>query len=149
MKIGPPVASVFALGGPHLPGVFFEVIYAPSVPDDTREIMAIDQIELEEDLVDWRSPFVKHFKDGLLLEDEAEARRLQLRASRYKLVSRQLYQTGKLQPMLRCISIAEGEEVVKEIHQGMYGTHQAARTVASKVFRQGVYWPTILKVCID
>lgn len=37
---------------------------------------------------------------------------------------------------LRCISIAEGEEVVKEIHQGLFGAHQAARTVASEEFRQ-------------
>ncbi len=39
--------------------------------------------------------------------------------------------------------------MTREIHQGLGGTHQAARTVASKVFRQGVYWPTVLKVCVE
>nr|AAT81680.1 putative retrotransposon protein [Oryza sativa Japonica Group]ABF97504.1 retrotransposon protein, putative, Ty3-gypsy subclass [Oryza sativa Japonica Group] len=39
--------------------------------------------------------------------------------------------------------------MAKEIHQGLCGAHQAARTVASKVFRQGVYWLTVLKVCLE
>nr|CAH66249.1 OSIGBa0101A01.5 [Oryza sativa] len=44
---------------------------------------------------------------------------------------------------------APGEEMAKEVHQGLCGAHQARRTVASKVFRQGVYWPTVLKVCAE
>nr|ABB46889.1 hypothetical protein LOC_Os10g09040 [Oryza sativa Japonica Group] len=47
--------------------------------------MAIDQAELGEDPEDWRTPFVKYLKNGWLLEDEVEAKRLQLRATRYKL----------------------------------------------------------------
>nr|AAO73258.1 putative GAG-POL precursor [Oryza sativa Japonica Group] len=66
-----------------------------------------------------------------------------------KMVSGKLYRSGVLQPLFRCISFAEGEEMAKEIHQGLCGAHQAARTVASKVFRQGVYWPTVLKVCVE
>jgi hypothetical protein len=54
-----------------------------------------------------------------------------------------------LQRLLRCISFAKGEEIAKEIHQGLCGAHQAARTVASKVFCQSVYWPTVLKVCVE
>nr|CAD39384.2 OSJNBb0016B03.14 [Oryza sativa Japonica Group] len=121
------LAKSAACGGPHSPGIFFEVLHAPSVPMDSLEIMAIDQLP----------------------EDEAEAKRLQLGATKYKMVSGQLYRSGVLQPLLRCISFAEGKEMAKEIHQGLCGVHQAARTVASKVFRQGVYWPTVLKVCVE
>jgi hypothetical protein len=92
---------------------------------------------------------VKHLETGWLPEDEAEAKRLQHRATKYKMVLGQLYRSGVLQLLLRCISFAEGEEMAKEIHQGLCGAHQAARTVASKVFRQGVYWPTMLKVCVE
>nr|AAT76317.1 putative retroelement polyprotein [Oryza sativa Japonica Group] len=102
------LAKSAAYGGPHSPGIFFEALYAPSVPMDSLEVMAIDQVKLGEDPYVW-----------------------------------------VLQPLLRCISFAEGEEMAKEIHQGLCGTHQAARTVASKVFRQGVYWPTVLKVCVE
>lgn len=97
--------------------------------------MVIDQVELGEDLNNWQTPFIKHIREGWLPDDEAEAKQLQLRAARYKLVFGQLYRIGVLQLMLRCISFAEGKEMVKEIHQRMCGTHQAARTVASKVFR--------------
>nr|AAP44597.1 putative polyprotein [Oryza sativa Japonica Group] len=143
------LAKSAACGGPHSPGIFFEVLHAPSVPMDCSEVMAIDREKRGEDPHDWRTPFVKHLETGWLPVDEAEAKRLQLRATKYKMVSGQLYRTGVLQPLLRCISFADGEEMAKEIHQGLCGAHQAARTVASKVFRQGVYWPTVLKVCVE
>ncbi|XP_052147325.1 uncharacterized protein LOC127766277 [Oryza glaberrima] len=92
---------------------FFEVLYTPSVPIESLDIMAIDQAELGEDPEDWRTPFVKYLKNDWLPEDEAEAKRLQLRAAEYKLVSGQLYRSGVLQPLLRCISFAEGEEMAK------------------------------------
>nr|ABF95613.1 retrotransposon protein, putative, Ty3-gypsy subclass [Oryza sativa Japonica Group] len=114
------LAKSTAYGGPHSPGIFFE-----------------------------RTPFVKHLETGWLPKDEEEAKRLQLRATKYKMVSGQLYRSGAIQPLLRCISFTEGEEMAREIHQGLCGAHQAARTVASKVFRQGVYWPTVLKVCVE
>nr|ABB47124.1 retrotransposon protein, putative, Ty3-gypsy subclass [Oryza sativa Japonica Group] len=143
------LAKSAAYGGPHSPGIFFEVLYAPSVPMDSLEVMAIDQANLGEDPCDWRTPFVKYLETGWLPKDEAEAKRLQLRAARYKMVSGQLYRSEVLQPLLRCISFAEGEEMAREIHQGLCGAHQATRIVASKVFRQGVYWPTVLKVCVE
>nr|AAT77832.1 putative gag-pol precursor [Oryza sativa Japonica Group]ABF96916.1 retrotransposon protein, putative, Ty3-gypsy subclass [Oryza sativa Japonica Group] len=143
------LAKSAACGGPHSPGIFFEVLHAPSVPMDSSEVMVIDQEKLGEDPYDWRTPFVKHLQTGWLPVDEAEAKRLQLRATKYKMVSGQLYRSGVLQPLLRCISFAEGEEMAKEVHQGLCGSHQAARTVVSKVFRQGVYWPTVLKVCVE
>ena len=131
---GDALAKSAAYGGPHSPGIFFEALYAPSVPMDSLEIMAIDQVKLGEDPYDWRTPFVKHLETGWLPEDEAEAKRLQLGATKCKMVSGQLYRSEVLQPLLRCISFAEGEEMAKEIYQGLCGAHQAARTVASKVF---------------
>nr|CAH65742.1 OSIGBa0127D24.5 [Oryza sativa] len=143
------LAKSAACGGPHSPGIFFEVLYALSVPMYSLEVMTIDQVKLGEDPYGWRTPFVKHLETGWLPEDKAEAKRLQLRATKYKMVSGQLYRSGVLQPLLRCISFVEGEEMAKEIHQGLCGAYQAARTVASKVFRQGVYWPTVLKVYVE
>ncbi|XP_066161963.1 uncharacterized protein [Oryza sativa Japonica Group] len=87
----------------------------------SSEVMAIDQKKLGEDPYDWRTPFVKHLETDWLPVDEAEAKRLQLRATKYKMVSGQLYRSGVLQPLLRCISFAEDEEMAKEIHQGLCG----------------------------
>ncbi|XP_066160599.1 uncharacterized protein [Oryza sativa Japonica Group] len=117
------LAKSAACGGPHSPGIFFKVLHAPSVPMDSLEVMAIDQEKLGEDPYDWRTSFVKHLETGWLPVDEAEAKHLQLRATKYKMVSGQLYRFGVLQPLLRCISFAEGEEMAKEIHQGLCGVH--------------------------
>lgn len=72
------LAKSVACGGAHSPGVFFEVLYAPSVPTDSLDIMVIDQVELGKEPNDWRTPFVKHIKEGWLPDDEAEAKQLQL-----------------------------------------------------------------------
>nr|CAE02216.2 OSJNBb0002N06.6 [Oryza sativa Japonica Group]CAH66592.1 OSIGBa0092G14.3 [Oryza sativa] len=37
------LAKSAACGGPHSPGIFFEVLHAPSVPMDSSEVMAIDR----------------------------------------------------------------------------------------------------------
>ena len=34
--------------------------------------------------------------------------------------------------------------VLREVHEGIYGNHIGARSLAAKTLRQGYYWPTIL-----
>lgn len=41
---------------------------------DSLDIMAIDQGELGDDPDDWRTPFVKHLKEGWLPNDETKAK---------------------------------------------------------------------------
>nr|AAV32123.1 putative polyprotein [Oryza sativa Japonica Group] len=60
------LAKSAACGGPHSPGIFFEVLHAPSVPMDCSEVMAIDREKRGEDPHDWRTPFVKHLETGWL-----------------------------------------------------------------------------------
>jgi hypothetical protein len=38
------LAKSAACGGPHSPIIFFKVLYTPSVPADSQDIMAIDQV---------------------------------------------------------------------------------------------------------
>nr|ABF96895.1 retrotransposon protein, putative, Ty3-gypsy subclass [Oryza sativa Japonica Group] len=90
------LAKSAVCGGLHSPGVFFEVLYTPSVPENSQDIMAIDQVELGEDPDDWRTPFVKYLKEGWLPDDEAKAKQLQIRSTKYSLVSGQLNRTGML-----------------------------------------------------
>jgi hypothetical protein len=44
----------------------------------------------------------------------------------------------------RCISIAEGQELLQEIHSGACGHHAAHRALVGNAFRQGFYWPTVV-----
>jgi hypothetical protein len=44
----------------------------------------------------------------------------------------------------RCISVAQGQELLREIHSGACGHHATPRTLVGNTFRQGFYWPTPL-----
>lgn len=50
---------------------------------------------------------------------------------------------------LCCISRQEGQDLLCEIHQGLYGAHQAPRSLTAKALRQGLYWPTALRDAED
>ncbi|XP_022156792.1 uncharacterized protein LOC111023626 [Momordica charantia] len=43
----------------------------------------------------------------------------------------------------QCLDPEEARYVMREIHEGVCGNHGRARSTASKVVRQGYYWPTI------
>jgi hypothetical protein len=41
--------------------------------------------------------------------------------------------------LLRCVSKVEGQEILQEVHTGIYGGHIDACPVATMVLRQGFY----------
>ena len=46
---------------------------------------------------------------------------------------------------MKCIPIAQGKELLLEIHAGICGHDAAPRSLIGKAFRQGLYWPTALR----
>jgi hypothetical protein len=44
--------------------------------------------------------------------------------------------------MMKCISKDEGIQLLREIHNGVYGAHSSWRSIDEKAFRHGFYWPT-------
>jgi hypothetical protein len=57
------------------------------------------------------------------------------------IIEGELYKHGVCSPLLKCLSRAEGIELMKEIHAGLCGSHIGSRPLLGKVFRQGFYWP--------
>jgi transposase InsO family protein len=55
---------------------------------------------------------------------------------------KELYHRSPSGILQRCISIAEGQELLQEIHSGACGHHGAPRALVGNAFRQGFYWPT-------
>ena len=100
------------------------------------------------------APIVCYMKEGWLLEDKTEERKIQIRAARFVIIDDVLYRRGYLLPYLRCASFEEADYVLCEIHEGTCGNHIMARSLAGKALRAGYYWPTlqkdaynIIKVC--
>jgi len=66
------------------------------------------------------------------------------RAKSFALVEGELYYRSASGILQRCIPIAQGKELLEDIHTGVCGHHAAPRTLVGKAFRQGFYWPTAM-----
>jgi ribonuclease HI len=92
----------------------------------------------------WQTPYLQYLHRGELPLDRAEARRLARRAKSFVLLGdeKELYHRSPSGILQRCISIAEGQELLQEIHSGACGHHAAPRALVGNAFRQGFYWLT-------
>jgi ribonuclease HI len=145
------------------PDVFSRDIHQPSVKiDDTSEpeeasaqpevSSAVEgealRVEGERNGVtpnpNWQAPYLEYLLRGELPLDKAEAQRLAWRAKSFVLLGdeKDLYHRSPSGILQRCISVAEGQELLQEIHSGACGHHAAPRALVGNAFRQGFYWPT-------
>jgi hypothetical protein len=94
----------------------------------------------------WQTPYLQYHHRGELPLDRAEARRLARRARSFVLLGdeKELYHRSPSGILQQCISIAEGQELLQEIHSGACGHHAAPRALVGNAFRQGFYWPTVV-----
>jgi ribonuclease HI len=145
------------------PDVFFRDLHQPSVKtDDTPEPEKAsaqpeaplapegEALRVEEERSgvtpnrNWQTPYLQYLHRGELPLDRAEARRLARRTKLFVLLGdgKELYHSNPSGILQRCISIAEGQELLQEIHSGACGHHAAPRALVGNAFRQGFYWPT-------
>ena len=95
------------------------------------------------------TPVICYLKEGWFPEDKTEARKMQIRATRFVIIDDVLYRRGYSLPYLRRASLEEADYVLCEIHEGIYGNHAGARSLAGKALRVGYYWPTLQKEAYD
>jgi hypothetical protein len=75
----------------------------------------------------WQTPYLQYLHQGELPLDGTEARRLTRRAKSFVMLGdgKELYHHSPSGILQRCISIAEGQELLQEIHSGACGHHAA------------------------
>ena len=84
---------------------------------------------------DWREPFIKYLTTTDVLADNIERECLTHHSKHYSLVEGKLYRkNAKGELLKKCVSVEEGEKILKEIHAGTCGNHVASRTLVGKVF---------------
>jgi hypothetical protein len=85
----------------------------------------------------WQTPYLQYRDRGELPLDQAEARRLARRAKSFVLLGdeKELYHRSPSGILQRCICIAEGQELLQEIHSGACGHHAAPRALVGNAFR--------------
>ncbi|XP_057760072.1 uncharacterized protein LOC130980403 [Arachis stenosperma] len=113
----------------------------PSFEQDT--ILSIMQVP------DWRTPFLNYINTGAIPDDEPNLPLFRRRASFYTIVRNTLYRRGHSQPLLKCISNEEAEDVMAETHEGVCGDHIGGRALAVKILRTGYCWLAIKMDCIS
>ncbi|GKV27534.1 hypothetical protein SLEP1_g36698 [Rubroshorea leprosula] len=120
--------------------VFVEVLDEPSFIKPR-----VMEISTDPATPSWTDPILSFLRDGTVPEDRQEAMKLRRKASRYTLVDGVLYKRSFSLPLLRCLNPYEAEYALREVHEGVCGSHVGARTLAHKVLRQGYYWPNMYK----
>jgi transcription antitermination factor NusG len=114
------------------------------------EVMEIDQAVFNvREVPSWVRPIMDFMVNGQVPADEAEARRIQRRSKAYTIINNKMYKRSATGMLQRCVESAEGQEMLREIHQGECGHHASSRALVSKVFRHGFYWPTTLQEAED
>ena len=46
-----------------------------------------------------------------------------------------LYRRGFLIPLLKCVDLEEGNYILREVHEGVYGNHVGGQSLAHKALR--------------
>ena len=114
------------------------------------EPMQIDEtIFVVNQVPSWGEPIITFLTSGVLPNDEVSARQVQRRSKAYTIINGELYKRSVTSVLQRCVSSAEGQEILKDIHQGECGHHASSRALVAKAFRHGFYWPTALKEAED
>ena len=94
---------------------------------------------------EWMTLIVHYLKEGWLPKDKIEARKIQIRETRFIIIDNVLYKRGYSLPYLRCANSEEANYVLREIHEGTCENHAGARSLARKALKVGYYWPTLQK----
>nr|GEW42332.1 reverse transcriptase domain-containing protein [Tanacetum cinerariifolium] len=109
--------------------VLVEVLETKSITG--QEVTAV----IEEEGPTWMTELVNYLKEGILPEDEKEARKLRLKARQYELIEGFLYKRSFLTLWLRCVGPLQAEYVMKEIHEGSCSMHAGPWSVVAKAIR--------------
>jgi len=94
---------------------------------------------------DWIKAYVEVIKNqehGIEVDSK-----ITKKTTSFVLIGDELYKRGYSTPFLKCLSQEQAEYMTKELHEGIYGLHCGARTMATKICWAGYYWPSIREEC--
>jgi hypothetical protein len=156
------LAWIASSRAPNLPDVNIEKLSKPLIRPAEEDIdaakpnmMVIDELE-QGPAYDWKS-LIKMFLDNQPpSDDNVEVERIARKSKMYHLIDGILYQRDTNGMMMRCISREEGIQLLRNIHNGLCGSHSSWHSIISKAFRHDFCWPTgkddameIVTKCMD
>nr|KYP55434.1 Transposon Ty3-G Gag-Pol polyprotein [Cajanus cajan] len=106
-----------------------------------REIINVSSVSQQ----DWRSELIEYLRNPNLKVE----RKIKLQALSYLLLNNELYKKGFDGVLFKCLGKDESYIAMAEIHEGICGAHQAGKKMKWALSRKGLYWPTMIKDCIE
>jgi hypothetical protein len=99
--------------------------------------------------VTWMQPSLAYMINKTLFEDVVEAQRIVRRSKAFIVVQGKLYKKSITDVLQRCVTLQEGQVILKDIHAGVCGHHASSRAIVAKAFRAGFYWLTTIEDAKD
>ena len=90
------------------------------------------------DSTDWRADLLAYLLHEVLPEERSAARQVARRAKTFAVIDGELYKRSPSETgiLMKCIPIAQGKELLLEIHTGICGHHATRFSLVEKAFRQ-------------
>ena len=126
------------------PSTFLDVLHNPSVKLPTENDLAVPDPEAQlvvslHVIPDWTVPFLAYMTRGELPADETLAQQITRRSKSMTISDRELYHRSISGAFQRCVSPEEGQEILREIHEGDCGHHAGSKSLVAKAFHHGFY----------
>nr|KYP46166.1 Retrovirus-related Pol polyprotein from transposon opus [Cajanus cajan] len=94
---------------------------------------------------DWKRKLIEYLQNPNIKVE----RKIKLQALNYVLLNNELYKRGFDGVLFKCLGSHEGYIAMAEVHEGIFGVHQAGEKMKWTLSRKGFYWPTMIKDCIE
>jgi len=106
-------------------------------------------IEEESNGKSWYFDIKRYLKSKEYPEEsnENDKRMLRRLAAKFVLNGDVLYKRNHDMMLLRCVDAREVELILKEVHEGTFGTHMNGHSMARKILRAGYFWLTMENDC--
>ena len=139
------------------PGVFVHELHHPSVQVQSQQAADAEALATVREVLmieeDWRIQFIDFIKEFKLPPHidakSAEAARIIRRSKGFVLVGDNLYKRSASGILMKCVTLEDGKNILREIHEGVCGNHAASRTLVGKACRSGFLWPTAVSDAED
>ena len=118
--------------------VLLLVYYQPESSITTNRVNGIDETGPS-----WMTSVARYLNSMELLDNRAEAHKIQVQVARFSLINGQLYKRSLGGPCFKCITQQYEQYILTELHNGICGNHPSGRTLAHKAHTQGYYWSTM------
>ncbi|XP_059658969.1 uncharacterized protein LOC132305327 [Cornus florida] len=93
----------------------------------------------------WMDLLEAYLKQGTLLDQKAEARKVRFAIAKYSIINNQLYKKLFSGLYLKCLSPSETFTMLKQVHDGDCGNHSSGRSLTYKILTQGYFWPYLAR----